>query len=46
VGLNPRDTAERTENGGRGNDIAYYRWAFSNAGWEVLDGYSQGWRRV
>ena len=44
VGLNPRDTAERTENGGRGNDIAYYRWAFTNAGWEVLDGYSQGWR--
>lgn len=44
VGLNPRDTAERTENGGRGNDIAYYRWVYANAGWEVLDGYSQGWK--
>lgn len=44
VGLNPRDTAERTENGGRSAGIPYYRWAFENAGWEVLDGYSQGWR--
>lgn len=44
VGLNPRDVAERTENGGRGNDIAYYRWVYENAGWEVLDGYSKGWR--
>lgn len=43
VGMNPRDTAERTENGGRGNDVAYYRWGFQNAGWELLDGYSQGW---
>ena len=44
VGLNPRDTAERTENGGRGSDVAYYRWVYENAGWEVLDGYSQGWK--
>ena len=44
VGLNPRDTAERTENGGRGSDIAYYHWVYENAGWEILDGYSQGWK--
>ena len=44
VGLNPRDTSERTENGGRGHGISYYRWVYENAGWEVLDGYSQGWR--
>lgn len=44
VGLNPRDTAERTEAGGRGNDIPHYRRMYANAGWEVLDGYSQGWR--
>ena len=44
VGLNPRDTVERTEQGGRGNDIDHYRRMYANAGWEVLDGYSQGWK--
>ena len=43
VGTNPRDTVERTENGGRGNDIAKYKRDFANAGWEFLEGYSKGW---
>ncbi len=44
VGLNPRDVAERTEVGGRGNDIDHYRRMYEDAGWEVLDGYSRGWK--
>lgn len=43
VGTNPRDVKERTENGGQGHDIAYCRDQFEKAGYEVLEGPSQGW---
>ncbi len=43
MGTNPRDTAERTEHGGRGSSIATQRKMFAAAGWEVLEGPSRGW---
>lgn len=43
VGTNPRDTVERTENGGRGASLATQRKMFLASGWEVLDGPSKGW---
>ncbi|MDO4289654.1 MAG: radical SAM protein [Eggerthellaceae bacterium] len=43
VGTNPRDTVERTENGGRGASLAQQRKMFLASGWEVLDGPSKGW---
>lgn len=43
VGTNPRDTAERTEHGGRGSNIAQCRKMFDASGWQVLDGPSKGW---
>lgn len=43
VGSNPRDVVERTENGGRGNNIEYCRKMFNASGWQVLEGPSQGW---
>ncbi len=43
VGTNPRDTVERTENGGRGASMAAQRKMFQASGWEVLDGPSPGW---
>jgi biotin synthase len=43
VGTNPRDTVKLTENGGRGQDIDKTRRTFLAAGWEVLEGPSQGW---
>lgn len=43
VGTNPRDVQERTENGGQGYDIAYCRDQFEKAGYQVLEGPSQGW---
>ena len=43
MGTNPRDTAERTEHGGRGSSIATQRKMFAAAGWEVLEGPSKGW---
>ena len=45
VGTNPRDTVERTEHGGRGNNIAQLRKMFAASGWQVLDGPSKGWMR-
>lgn len=44
VGCNPRDTVDRTEKGGRGASIARCRSEYEKAGWEVLDGPSQGWK--
>ena len=44
VGVNPRDLLQRTEEGGRGKDIDFYREVFTNADWEVLEGPSPGWR--
>ncbi len=43
VGSNPRDIVERTEKGGRGANIEHCRKMFAAAGWEVLEGPSQGW---
>ncbi len=43
VGTNPRDTVERTENGGRGSSIEKMRKMFLASGWEVLEGPSKGW---
>lgn len=43
VGTNPRDVKERTENGGRGWNIATCKESFRNSGWELLDGPSPGW---
>ena len=43
VGTNPRDTVERTEHGGRGDNIAQLRKMFAGVGWTVRDGYSPGW---
>lgn len=43
VGTNPRDVQERTEDGGQGHDIAYCRDQFEKAGYQVLEGPSQGW---
>ena len=43
VGANPRDTVEKTENGGRGASIRACRSDYEKAGFEVLEGPSQGW---
>lgn len=43
VGTNPRDAVERTEKGGRGASFAQQYKMFKAAGWDVLDGPSQGW---
>lgn len=43
VGTNPRDTAERTEHGGRGDNIVQLRKMFAGVGWTVRDGFSPGW---
>lgn len=44
VGTNPRDTVDKTEEGGRGASIRACRSAYEKAGWEVLEGPSQGWK--
>lgn len=44
VGANPRDTVDLTENGGRGAGVERCRSEYEKAGWEVLDGPSQGWK--
>jgi hypothetical protein len=44
VGTNPRDTKQRTEAGGKGENIKYLRKAFYDCGWEVLEGPSPGWQ--
>lgn len=43
VGTNPRDTAERTEHGGRGASFATQRKMFLASGWEITEGPSAGW---
>lgn len=43
VGCNPRDTVRLTEQGGRGASIERCRSEYEKAGWEVLEGPSQGW---
>lgn len=43
VGTNPRDALERTEHGGRGASFDQQYKMFKAAGWEILDGPSQGW---
>ena len=43
VGTNPRDTVERTEHGGRGDNIDQLRKMFAGVGWHVRDGFSPGW---
>ena len=43
VGTNPRDVMERTEKGGKGSNIEYCERIYTNAGWEILEGPSQGW---
>lgn len=43
VGTNPRDTVERTEHGGRGDNIVQLRKMFAGVGWTVRDGFSPGW---
>ena len=44
VGANPRDLLQRTEDGGRGRDIGFYRELYQNADWDVLEGPSPGWQ--
>ena len=43
VGANPRDLVALTEEGGRAASIEFCRKNFAGAGWEILDGPSQGW---
>lgn len=43
VGSNPRDAVERTEIGGHGSGIALMQKWLRGAGWEILEGPSQGW---
>ena len=43
LGLNPRDLLSRTEQGGQAIGIKLARKTFAGAGWEILDGPSQGW---
>jgi biotin synthase len=43
VGTNPRDLLNKTERGGRGENIANLRKIFDYTEWEVLDGPSPGW---
>lgn len=43
LGLNPRDILSRTEQGGQAIPIKLARKTFLGAGWEILDGPSQGW---
>ena len=43
LGLNPRDLLARTEKGGQAIGIKLARKTFVGAGWEILDGPSQGW---
>ena len=43
VGTNPRDTKQRTEDGGRAMNIEQCRKVFIDAGYELLEGPSPGW---
>ena len=43
VGANPRDTVDRTEDGGRGASVDRCRVEYKKAGWEILDGPAPGW---
>ena len=43
VGTNPRDTKSRTQDGGRGTNVALNRRLFEAAGWEIKKGPSEGW---
>ena len=43
VGTNPRDNKSRTQNGGRGTNVELNRKFVQAAGWDVLEGPSQGW---
>lgn len=43
LGLNPRDILSRTEQGGQAIPIKLARKTFHGAGWEILEGPSQGW---
>lgn len=43
VGTNPRDAKSRTQDGGRGTNVALNRKFFQAAGWDILEGPSQGW---
>ena len=44
LGLNPRALLSRTEKGHQAISIALGRKTFAGAGWEILEGPSQGWR--
>lgn len=43
AGYNPRDRASRTERVGIGKSIAQVRKVFTDTGWQLRQGYSQGW---
>ena len=43
VGTNPRDAVERTEKGGRATNVDWCKRMFRAGGYEVLEGFSQGW---
>jgi biotin synthase len=43
VGTNPRDLLNKTEHGGRGENIANLRKVFDYTEWTILDGPSPGW---
>ena len=43
VGTNPRDAKLRTQDGGRGTNVALNRKFFQAGGWDILEGPSQGW---
>ena len=43
VGSNPRDTVKKTEHGGRGLNIEVSQRFLKAAGYEIKQGYSEGW---
>ena len=43
VGSNPRDTVKKTEHGGRGLNIEVTQRFLKAAGYEIKQGYSEGW---
>lgn len=43
AGYNPRDRASRTERVGIGKSVAQVQKVFTETGWQVRKGYSEGW---
>ena len=43
AGCNPRDMSAKTEKGGIGKSVAEVAKVFTESGWQVKKGYSEGW---